>query len=484
MQINKYVGSDRGRLLELPGSIDVGLWYCDLPFGTLNWDAKAKEHFGLPGDAEVTIDTFYDCLHPDDRERTRQAIADSIAMRTPHDMEYRTVSPAGTVRKIRWIHAMGRCFYNEAGEPVRFDGLTIDVTHRKQAGRNEIFDGIPDGFAAFDHNGTCQYINRAGAALLALPVSEVAGKNAREVFAAGDDAPFAEALQRASAQQTTTGEAEFLGASGKWLKTRIFPSTEGILVYFRDITAQKRDEVRQRENESHFRMLADSIPQLVWMADPTGYIFWFNRRCYEYTGATPQQIEGWGWQSVLDPEVLPTVLAAFRTSIETGEPFEMVFPLRGANGLFRQFLTRMAPLRDAAGAIQVWFGTNTDISAQRETEAELRASQESLRVALEASATGTFRWDIVSGALDWDEGLDRLFGLRPGETVRSLPHFVERVHPEDRAAVSAACARSVRDGADFDMEFRVVWPDGTLRWLYDRGKTFLDAQGRPAYMTG
>jgi PAS domain S-box-containing protein len=142
----------------------------------------------------------------------------------------------------------------------------------------------------------------------------------------------------------------------------------------RNITERKRVEEALQESEEKFRMLADNIPGLAWMCRPDGHIFWYNRRWYEYTGTTPESQEGWGWQSVHDPEVLPRVLERWQESLATGEPFEMVFPLRGADGMFRPFLARVLPLRDAAGRIVRWFGNNTDITEQRTAEDVLRKS--------------------------------------------------------------------------------------------------------------
>ena len=102
----------------------VGLWYCDLPFDTLVWNAQVKEHFGLPSDANVTIDTFFERLHPDDRERTRNAIEASIERRTTYDTQYRTIGLDG---RTRWIRAVGRAAF-EDDRPVRFDGITIDIS--------------------------------------------------------------------------------------------------------------------------------------------------------------------------------------------------------------------------------------------------------------------------------------------------------------------------------------------------------------------
>jgi len=155
----------------------------------------------------------------------------------------------------------------------------------------------------------------------------------------------------------------------------------GIIAHGSDVTEQ----VRAREeaeaavealagSEEQFRALANLIPTLAWMADPTGWIFWYNNRWYEYTGTTPQQMEGWGWQSVHDPEVLPSVMERWKSSISTGEPFEMEFPLRSAAGEFRWFLTRVAPVKDASGKVTRWFGTNTDVQAQHEAAEAARAA--------------------------------------------------------------------------------------------------------------
>ncbi len=139
-----------------------------------------------------------------------------------------------------------------------------------------------------------------------------------------------------------------------------------------DITPRKNAEESIRQSESQFRALAETISQLAWMADPDGSIFWYNRRWFEYTGTTLETMQGWGWQSVHDPDVLPMVMEKWKACIEQGSSFEMVFPLRGADGRFRSFITRSEPVKDAHGAVVRWFGTCTDIEEQKQAEEELK----------------------------------------------------------------------------------------------------------------
>ena len=147
---------------------------------------------------------------------------------------------------------------------------------------------------------------------------------------------------------------------------------DGIFCHATDVTDMVVTRKRIEESERQFRTLAECIPHLAWMADETGHIFWYNRRWYDYTGTTFEEMEGWGWKKVHDPKVLPTVLTQWEGAISSGAPFEMVFPLKGAGGAFRSFLTRVEPVKDNHGNVVRWFGTNTDITDQRRTEEELR----------------------------------------------------------------------------------------------------------------
>lgn len=155
---------------------------------------------------------------------------------------------------------------------------------------------------------------------------------------------------------------------------------DGILVLATDVTEKvlarralevalaEADRLNQdlREAESILRSLVDNLPELAWSAQPDGYIDFYNRRWFDYTGTTAEEMLGWGWTSVHDPAELEKVIERWTYSIQSGERFEMEFPLRRADGQFRWFLTRVEPLRDSSGKIVRWFGTNADIHDQRQ----------------------------------------------------------------------------------------------------------------------
>jgi signal transduction histidine kinase/PAS domain-containing protein len=131
----KHVSHLKGRFERSTSAINLGVWYCDLPFDELIWDREVKEHFWLPPDAKVTIDTFYERIHPDDRQMTKNAIDTAIRNRSPYDIIYRTVNPEDPAQ-IKYIRAIGWTDYDENGNPLRFDGVTLDNTHLKKVSQD------------------------------------------------------------------------------------------------------------------------------------------------------------------------------------------------------------------------------------------------------------------------------------------------------------------------------------------------------------
>ncbi|GAA3965123.1 ATP-binding protein [Allohahella marinimesophila] len=146
----------------------------------------------------------------------------------------------------------------------------------------------------------------------------------------------------------------------------------GIFIEGSDVTEAIRANKALQDSEQRLRQLANTIPQLAWMAQPDGYIHWFNDRFFEYTGTSLEQVQGWGWHVVHRPESAAEGVQQYKALIAAGEPFEMTGPIRSASGEYRTFFTKTAPLHDAAGNIVQWFGTNTDIHEIEQAQEELR----------------------------------------------------------------------------------------------------------------
>jgi PAS domain S-box-containing protein len=254
----------------------------------------------------------------------------------------------------------------------------------------------------------------------------------------------------------------------------------------RDITERKRAEEALRASEDQFRIMANSIPQLAWVANADGFVFWYNQRWHDYTGKTLQDMEGWGWQSVHDPKMLPQVLEKWQDAIATGQPFEMEFPLRGADGRFRMFLTRVQPLKDSQGRVVQWFGTNTDVDELKRVEESLRDTQARLNSTLAAGSIGTWTWDIVNDCLAADEFTARMFSIDADAAAKGLPAaaYLKVISEEELPAVEAALARAIQSCGHYDIEYRVRQKDGGFRWLQARGRVEGDAAGNAVSFHG
>ncbi|NEV64950.1 chemotaxis protein CheB [Thiorhodococcus minor] len=254
-------GEERLRMAK--DAAGLGIFDHDLTAGTIDWDARTREIWGIGEDEPVTYDLLFEGLHPDDRdcvraafERARDPAGDGV-----YHVEYRVLSRRDG--RMRWVSATGRTTF--AGrQPLRFVGTVLDVT------------------------------------------------------------------------------------------------------------AVRETEDALRASEERFRTLADNMAQLAWMADGQGWIFWYNKRWMEYTGTTLEEMQGWAWRKVHHPDYLEPVVEKISRCFRTGEIWEDTFPLRGADGRYRWFLSRAIPIHDEKGAVVRWFGTNTDITERRDAEQQLR----------------------------------------------------------------------------------------------------------------
>jgi PAS domain S-box-containing protein len=224
------------------------------------------------------------------------------------------------------------------------------------------------------------------------------------------------------------------------------------------------DEARRQGKE--LELLANSIPQLTWIANPDGSIYWYNDRWYSYTGTTPQEMEGEGWQKVHDPETLPRVLKKWRASIADGQPLEMEFPLRGADGYFRTFLTRVQPLRNSEGSITKWFGTNTDVDALKDTELRVRESESKLSGIIESAMDGIISIDETQSIILFNKAAESMFRCTSAEAIgKSIEAFIPHRH-------RGGHAMHVRAFGDAHVTTRSMGSLGAIYGLRSTGEEF------------
>ncbi len=231
-----------------------------------------------------------------------------------------------------------------------------------------------------------------------------------------------------------------------------------------EIAERKRVEASLRESEAQFKTLAEAIPQQVWTAQPDGALDYVNQRVLEYFGRTSDDMIGWNWMDVVHPDDVSEALARSLHSLQTGEPYEVEFRLKRADGAYRWNLGRAVPLRDDEGRIVQWFGTNTDIAERKQAEAALRESEERFRLLVEGTKDYVmFLMDAERNVVHWNAGAERVIGYDKLEVLGQSGDLI--FTPEDRAAGAPEqeARQAIEDGRVDDRRWHLR-KDGTLFW--------------------
>jgi PAS domain S-box-containing protein len=230
------------------------------------------------------------------------------------------------------------------------------------------------------------------------------------------------------------------------------------------------------------RATIDRAPIGLAQFDLHGRFLYLNDRLCEILGCDRAGVVNRTFQELTFPDDLPRCLELTSRLAANDIPeyhLQKRFVRPGDTVVWARIT--VSAVRRADGSVQFFIGAAEDISEQVAAEQARRTAEERARTALDASKIGIFRFDVRRNALDWSDGLERVFG---GAENVTLEQFFEVMHPDDRRHVMEAYTKSVTEGVDLEEEFRVFWPDGSMHWLHDRGRTLLGTDGKPHQIIG
>ncbi len=478
------------RLAAIVESSNDAIVSMDLNGIITSWNASAERMFGYTAQEAVRqpVTLLIPLDHADEERRILARIRDG-----ERTAQFETVRRRkdGTLFDVSLTVSP---IMDAQGRVVGASKIVRDITERKRAEdellRSEalyraIGESIKYGIWICDADGRNTYASKSFLKLIGMTQEQCADLGWGEVLhpddAAGAIAAWQECVRTGAMWDK---EHRFRGVDGQWhpvlARGMAVEDESGQIICWAginlDISQLKKAEAAVRESEERFRTMANSISQLAWTARPDGHIFWYNQRWYDYTGATPEEMEGWGWQNVLDAAVLPEVLESWKASIATGDVFEMTFPLRGADGVFRPFLTRAIPLKNEAGQVTQWFGTNTDVDELKRADEAVRAAGERFRFMAEAMPQKicTTKPD---GALEY---LNARWHEYLGPAMEKLQKLGWQavIHPDDVEETLKRWRACLDNGQNLELEHRVRDHEGKYRWHLTRSQPLRDGEGK------
>ncbi|NML16480.1 PAS domain S-box protein [Azohydromonas caseinilytica] len=295
---------------------EVGFWDVDPSSGAVQWPSRVRAMFGIPAQAPVTMADFYAGLHPEDRERVREAFeaACDPARRLLYDEEFRTVGRDDGV--VRWVAAKGRALFSRRGRCTRVLGTAIDITGRKQLEQalldsrgqlQRILESITDGLAVFDRQWRYVYLNERGARMLGVRAAEVAGRCLWAQFPQARATRFGQEFLRAvDTGEPAHFEAFYAEPLNRWLECHGYPWADGLSVFFRDVTDRHRAEAALRASEYRLRRVFELNPIGLVTGDARGRLHDANDAFLRIVGCTRDDLLGGRvrWDTLTPPEHL------------------------------------------------------------------------------------------------------------------------------------------------------------------------------------
>jgi PAS domain S-box-containing protein len=374
------------------------------------------------------------------------------------------------------------------GTSVDIDDLkrTQEALRRSEQELSEFFENAAVPIHWVGPDGTILRVNQAELDLLGYRRDEYVGRSIAEFH---EEAPVIEDILR----RLTSGEvlhdyptrlrckngslkdvlidSSAYFEDGKFIHTRCFT---------RDVTAQRAAEQATERLAAIVSSSADAIVGKTL----EGVVTSWNAAAERIFGYSAEEMVG---DSVLRliPEELHDAERQLLERIRQGEVVEFAETERICkDGRHISIGLSVSPIRDSQGRVAGASSIKRDVTEQKQARAALAQSQERLQLALRAARMGTWRWEVATDALSWDEGLRQLYGLVSDESVTGYEQFLQRVHPDDRARVRAAVEAAIESGGGLDYEFRIILPGGGVRWLADQGRVVRDPSGKLLYMTG
>lgn len=428
-------------------------------------------------------------VHPEDLPSFQQSVAKGITHLQPWQWEGRILLQSG---KIKWIQVISRPEKSSNGEHI-CNGLILDISSRKRAEEQQAqllaaIEASIDGIAILNLTSEYTYLNHSHLQLYGYDnASELIGKSWQALY----EPEEMERLER-EAVRGLLEQGNWRGEGiGKKRDGSLFPQEISLTLmangYYicicHDISKRKQTEAALRESEARLQAILDHCPAMIYLIDRDDQMLLVNRTYENALSKSKAEIIGCHISEIWPADIAKQFIAANHEVLRSGSSLVKEDTI-SHNGQQQTFLTIKFPLKNVEGVIYAIGGICTDISGRKRAESALRESELRLRVALAAAEMGTWDSDLSTGKVTWSEKTELIFGMAPGSFPGTQAAFINCIHPEDREQVSIQINRALAEKMAHNTETRIVWPDGTIRWIACIGNILCSPNGEPQLLTG
>jgi two-component system cell cycle sensor histidine kinase/response regulator CckA len=479
------------RLFQILGEVAPGfLWIVDTTGRFLYVNRTWEEYTGSGLDQlnELGWEQFN---HPDELDAVGRKWSEAIEQGGPFEMELRYRRHDG---EYRWMLARVVPLRDAEGEIQNWVGTSVDIDDLKRTEAElsrshrdlgDFFETASIGLQWLGPDGTILRVNQAELDLVGYTRDEFVGRNIREFH--NDRDAIEDILRRLTRQEVLHNYPAQLRCKDGSIKHVMIDSSaffdEGQFQHTRCFTRDVSTERQAQEASARLAAIVTSSTDAIIGKTLDGVVTSWNAAAERIFGYSETEMVG---QSIyrLIPEEYHDAEGVLLAQIGRGEAVDVSEVERVTkHGRRIHISVSVSPIRDEQGQVIGASSIKRDITERKQAAETLRQSQERLHLALKAARMGTWLWDVMSNSLSWDEGLENLYDLAPGEKITRYEQFIERVHQDDRAFVESSVQGALHGGA-LDYEFRIVLPNGRVRWLADQGRVVRDQAGNLLYMTG
>lgn len=330
------------------------------------------------------------------------------------------------------------------------------------------------------------YANEGFERITGYDAGEIEGRNCRFLQGeATDDETVAEMARAVREAEQTTVVVRNYRADGEpfWNEVSIVPvrDADGDVTHYLGFQRDVTDRVERLRRLERYERMVETTDDLMFAIEPDGSLSMANSALADFHGVARSELVGEPADTLLDQDAV--TFDGVGEQLRAGESITMTTRSRDAEGEPRVFDTRLAPVSDG-GEFAGVVGIARDVTDREEREAELERERTRLSLALSAADAGVFEWDLETDEVSWDDQTYRLFGVAPGEFDGTYEAFTELVHPDDLDAVERTIQSTLESGEPYGVQYRIVPPDESVRWISEQATLETDETGEPERIIG